>query len=131
MLLWLLRMRYFWEHLLVSVLKKSSHSKNWQIYRKISISVCLWSLLLKTKEGRIRSSHQRCSVSKGVPKNFIKFTAKHPCQSLRSGPATVLKNKNWHRSSSSCEFYETSKNTFFIEHLRLTGFEESAMHFTF
>ena len=29
-----------------------------------------------------RSSHRRCSVKKGVFKNFAKFTGKHLCQSL-------------------------------------------------
>ena len=29
-----------------------------------------------------RSSHRRCSVKKGVLKNFAKFTGKHLCQSL-------------------------------------------------
>ena len=29
-----------------------------------------------------RSSHRRCSVRKGVLKNFTKFTGKHLCQSL-------------------------------------------------
>ena len=29
-----------------------------------------------------RSSHQRCSVRKGVLRNFTKFTGKHLCQSL-------------------------------------------------
>ena len=31
---------------------------------------------------RGRSRHQRCSVRKGVPKNFTKFTGKHVCQRL-------------------------------------------------
>ena len=31
---------------------------------------------------KIRSSHQRCSVRKGVPRNFAKFTRKHLCQGL-------------------------------------------------
>ena len=31
---------------------------------------------------RIRSNHQRCSVKKGVLRNFAKFTGKHLCQSL-------------------------------------------------
>ena len=31
---------------------------------------------------KCRSSHQRCSVKKGVLKNFEKFTEKHLCQSL-------------------------------------------------
>ena len=51
----------------------------------------------------IRSSHRRCSVEKGVLRNFAKFTGKHLCQSpffnkvagLR--PATLLKKKLWHR----------------------------------
>ena len=29
-----------------------------------------------------RSNHRRCSVRKGVLKNFAKFTGKHQCQSL-------------------------------------------------
>ena len=29
-----------------------------------------------------RSSHRRCSMKKGVLKNFPKFTGKHLCQSL-------------------------------------------------
>ena len=29
-----------------------------------------------------RSSHQRCSLKKGVLKNFAKFTERHMCQSL-------------------------------------------------
>ena len=37
-----------------------------------------------------RSSHRRCSVRKGVPKNFAKFTGK------RLRPATSLK-RLWHR----------------------------------
>ena len=30
----------------------------------------------------IRSSHQRCSVRKGVHRNFVKFTEKHLCQAV-------------------------------------------------
>ena len=29
-----------------------------------------------------RSSHQRCSIKKGILRNFTKFTGKHLCQSL-------------------------------------------------
>ena len=41
-----------------------------------------------------RSSHQRCSMKKGVLRNFIKFTGKHLCQNLffcSLRPATLLK----------------------------------------
>ena len=30
----------------------------------------------------VKSSHQRCSIIKGVLRNFAKFTGKHLCQSL-------------------------------------------------
>ena len=77
------------------------------------------------QEKFFRSSHRRCSVKKGVLRNFAKFTVKHLSQSLffnkvadlnfakftgkhlcRSlyfnkvaslGPATLLKRKLWHR----------------------------------
>ena len=50
-----------------------------------------------------RSSHQRCSVKKGVLRNYTKFTGKHLCQGLffskvtglRS--ATLLKKRLWHK----------------------------------
>ena len=35
-----------------------------------------WFLLI------VKSSHRSCSMKKGVPKNFAKFTGKHLCQSL-------------------------------------------------
>ena len=44
--------------------------------------------LLKTVSDKInpltnsRSGHQRCSVTKGVLRNFVKFTGKPLCQSL-------------------------------------------------
>ena len=46
----------------------------------------------------IKSSHQRCSVRKGVVRDFAKFTGKHLCQVLLFNkvaspePATLLKN---------------------------------------
>ena len=48
-----------------------------------------------------RSSHQRCSIKKGVLRNFTKFMGKHLCQSLikllASRPATLFKKRLWHR----------------------------------
>ena len=52
---------------------------------------------------RFRSSHQRCSMEKGVLINFTKFTEKHPCKSLFFNkvaglrPATLLKKSLLHR----------------------------------
>ena len=51
----------------------------------------------------VKSSHRRCSVKKGVLRNFTKFTGKHLCQSLFFNkvaglrPATLLKKRLWHR----------------------------------
>ena len=50
-----------------------------------------------------RSSHQRCSIRKGIFRNFAKFTGKHLCQSIFFNkvaglrPATLLKKRLWHR----------------------------------
>ena len=50
-----------------------------------------------------RNSHRRCSVIKGVLRNFVKFTEKKLYQSLFFNevtslrPATLLKNRLWHR----------------------------------
>ena len=49
-----------------------------------------------------RSSHQRCSVMKGILRNFAKFTGKHLCQGLFFNQvvgqrlATLLKKRLWH-----------------------------------
>ena len=46
---------------------------------------------------KIRNSHRRFSVKKGVPRNFAQFTGKHLCESLYFNkvaglrPATLLK----------------------------------------
>ena len=50
-----------------------------------------------------RISHQRCSLRKGVLRNFAKFTGKHLCQSLffkkvaDRSPAVLFKKGLWHR----------------------------------
>ena len=50
-----------------------------------------------------RGSHQRCSMKKGVLRNFIKFTGKHLCQSLFFNKvaglrlSTLLKKRLLHR----------------------------------
>ena len=75
--------------------------------------------------GRYGSSHQRCSVRKGVLRNLAKFTGKDLCQSLFfnkvSGlrPATLLKKRL--AQVFSCEFCEIFKNIFFTEHLWTTA----------
>ena len=57
----------------------------------------------KKKKKKIRSSHWRCSVRKGVLRNFVQFTRKHLFQSLifdkvaGMRPATLLKMRLWYR----------------------------------
>ena len=78
------------------------------------------SFLLRAREmsvfkGRrllmFRSSHQRCSIRKGIPENFTKFTGKHLCQSLFFNkvaglrPVTLL-NKKTLAQVLFCEFCE-------------------------
>ena len=66
---------------------------------------------------KIRSSHQRCSVRKGVPRNFAKFTGKHLCQSL-----FLIKMQTWGKATSKShrKFYffrrakEIVKRTFYL-----------------
>ena len=55
---------------------------------------------------RFQSSHQRCSVRKGVLRNFTKFKGKHLCLSLLFIKVAGL------TQVFSCEFCELSKNTF-------------------
>ena len=59
---------------------------------------------------------QRCSVKKGVLRNFAKFTGKHLCQSLFFNKVADLAcnfiKKETLAQVFSCEFYKISKNTF-------------------
>ena len=62
-----------------------------------------------------RSSHQRCSVKKGILRNFVKFTGKCLWRSL------FLSKKDTLAQLHSWEFCEISKKNFSIEHLRTTA----------
>ena len=67
---------------------------------------------------KFRSSHQRCSVRKGVLRNFTKFTGKHLRQSLFFNkvaslrPAILLKKRLCHRC-----FLKFLRTSFIMEHL--------------
>ena len=60
-----------------------------------------------------RSSHQRCSVRKGILRNFAKFTGKYVRR------ATLSKKRPWHRCFPVN--FAVSKKTFFKESLRVTA----------
>ena len=71
-------------------------------------------------EGQKKLNHQkqppRCSVKKGIPRNFAKFTGKHLCQRLFFNKvtglwtATLLKRSLWYRcySMNFAKFQRTS-----------------------
>ena len=79
-------------------------------------------------KGNARSSHRRCSVRKGVLKNFAKFAGKHLCQKLffkkvvGRRPATLLKRRLWHRCFQA-DFAKFLRTHFFTEHLWATAYE--------
>ena len=65
-----------------------------------------------------RSSHQRCSIKKGVLKYFTKFTRKQLCQSVFFWKSCRPQTSNFLKRDTlaqvfSCEFCEFFKNTFF------------------
>ena len=68
-----------------------------------------------TTAGCLRSSQRRCSVIKGVLRNFAEITWRKTTTGLhfikKETPTQVF----------SCEFCEFFKNTFFTEHLRKTA----------
>ena len=65
---------------------------------------------------------QRCSVRKSVLRNFVKFTAKHLCQSPFFNKVFIKKEALV--QVFSCEFCEISKNTFFAGLLWTTASED-------
>ena len=67
--------------------------------------------------------HRRCSVRKGVLRNFAKFTGEHLFQSLffNKVAGKFIKNEALGQVFS-CEFCEISENNFFTELLRETAF---------
>ena len=67
-----------------------------------------------TEKDMFRSSRRRCSVTKGVLRNFAKFTGKHLCP---QGSATLLKKRLWHRSFP-VNFAKFLRIPFVTEHLR-------------
>ena len=70
-----------------------------------------------------RRSHRRCSVRKGVLRNFSKFTGKHLFQILffkkvaGFRTATLLKNRLWQRCFL-VNFEKFLRTPFVTEHLR-------------
>ena len=70
------------------------------------------------KTAKMRSSHQRSFMKKGVLRNFTKLTGKHLCQSLKSEICNFIKKETL-AQVFSCEILQ---NTFFTEHFWVTAF---------
>ena len=91
----------------------------------LAIAFSSWKTAWINHPRSSRSSHRRCSVRKGVLRNFAKFTGKHLCQGLFFNkvadlrPATLSKMRL--AQVFSCGFCEISKNTLFTEHLWTTA----------
>ena len=103
----------------------------WRLFHHSDIVSCLQlqPIFLKTIHWKssqctepYRSSHQRCSVRKGILRNFAKFTGKHLYRSLFFNrvaglrPATLLRKKIWHKCFP-VNFAKFSRTAFFTEHL--------------
>ena len=76
---------------------------------------------------KFRSSHQRCSVKKGVLRNFKNFQEKTCARDyflikLQALAFNFIKKESL-TQVFSCEFSEISKNTFFTNHLWATASE--------
>ena len=67
-------------------------------------------LLLVSDFASARSSHRRCSVRKGVLRNFSTLTGKHLCQILYLNKVAGLRPQV---QALSCEFLEIYTDTFF------------------
>ena len=88
----------------------------------ISIHSAFYNNCMKVQKRIFINSHRRCSVRKGVLKNFAKFTRKHLYQSLFFNEvtglksATLLKKRLWHKcfAVNFAKFPRTPflKNTF-------------------
>ena len=64
---------------------------------------------------KFRSSHRRCSVEKGVRKNFENLTGKHLCGSF------LLIKLQACNTLFSCEIRNFFRNTYFEQHLWTTA----------
>ena len=114
-LLWLIKKRKFiiisyWGLYINFYVYNASRNCIWELLSKMAvllISFIVNDPLGKEGEKRItfltRSSHQRCSLKKGVLKTFAKFTGKHMYQSLFFNKfeglrlAALIKKRLWNK----------------------------------
>ena len=86
----------------------------------IQVSFGFFRILI-TNTLKNKSSHQRCSITRSVLRNFAKCTRENQkCSVKKVWVATLLKKRL--TLVFSYEFCEISKNIFFTEHLWTTAF---------
>ena len=96
------KLKYFMPYTIRLHCKTSRRSERWTRNRQQIIfkNVCI-SNVQNVDQKMNRSRHRRCSVRKGVLRNFAKFTGKHLWQSLFfnkvAGWGLQLKKSLWHR----------------------------------
>ena len=78
------------------------------------------------KQNHTEAVAWRCSVKKGVLRNFKKCTGKRLYQNLTFNKVARIRPANFSKKGTlaqvfSCEFCEISKNTFSVEHLWVTA----------
>ena len=107
---------------------RQKHTSEHLFYRAVPSGCLKMSAILSEREkpkiffAPPEAVVRRCSVNKGVLKNFTKFTGKHQHQSLSSNKFAGL--RLWHRPKAlalaqfSCEFCEDFKKIFFKEDLQ-------------
>ena len=66
-----------------------------------------------------KSSHQRCSVIKGVVRNFAKFIGKHQCRSLFFNKVAGLRPVSWLISRFDFNFISQEPLFFFAANIYL------------
>ena len=74
---------------------------------------------------QFRSSNWRCSVKKGVLKNFATFTGKHLCWRIFLIKLLQLYYKETPTQVLPCEYCKIFKNTYFEKHLRMPASNNS------
>ena len=74
----------------IQFLENVSLQNSSKIDRIVKYREVIFRIIYITKYADFRSRHRRCSIRKGVLRNFAKFTGKHLCQSL------LLKKRLWH-----------------------------------
>ena len=92
----------------ISILRKSHH--------KTLTKAAVWHIPIKRIFGDSLRINQRCSIKKGVLRNFTKFVRNTLPTSAPEGPSTLFKKILW-----PSVFLWILRNTFFTEHYRETA----------